>query len=243
MLIYHTSRQSNSTYSDETQICAACGEPFTRARASRRVTCSNSCQVRLGWANMSSEGRKKRIETASRVQTAIGAGGRLNDMRWSRPGAREEASIANRNRWADPEYKARVGAAISRGQSTPEARAKLSAAARRRWADPDYRARCLTAVRLTHRTDRYRQLMSELRRKQWKEPEKRARWVAALRHRAPKQSAFMKARWYESRLTAARAEQAQSRPQSSQAPRGYSMIGSTLRLTRNSPWRRLDTVL
>lgn len=205
-------------------FCAACGDPFVRPGRSKRITCSDSCRVRLGWTNMSDEGRARRRAAFSRAHAASGSGARLNEWKWSQPGARDAAAAANQRRWADPEYSARVAAAISRALSTPEAQAKLSTAARRRWDDPDYAARCLASMRASHRTERYRQLMSELKKRQWKEPEKRARWIAAIRRRSPQHSVFTN-----------------MLPRSHQ-PQGYSMFGTSLRINRNTPWRRLDVL-
>lgn len=162
-------------------VCASCGKPFDRPAGSQRRTCSRSCAVSLGWRNASPEVRAARCEANSVAQIRAGAGARLNTMRWARPGERERSAEKNRERWADPDYKARVSAAISAAHQSAEGRRVLSAAALKRWADPAIRERMLAGMVRSHQSPRHRRLMSRIRKLQWQDPELGPRYRKAAR--------------------------------------------------------------
>ena len=50
-------------------------------------------------------------------------------------------SEANKRRWRDPDYAARVSAGVKEATSTPEARARMSQQSSEQWRDRDYTLR------------------------------------------------------------------------------------------------------
>lgn len=105
---------------------------------------------------------------------------------------RDICAAKMRAKWADPEYKARVGAAISATYSTPrkraeqsargkesnarpEVKAKVDAARRRAWDDPEARSRRVASMRATLATPEAKVQRSAEAARRWADPEYKAR--------------------------------------------------------------------
>ncbi len=82
------------------------------------------------------------------------------------PDARHRArmGVAMKERWRDPEYRAKM-VTIIRKRQDPEYRARIGVGMKRRWQDPGYRAR-----------------MGAIRKKRWQDPGYRAR-MGAIREK------------------------------------------------------------
>ena len=65
--------------------------------------------------------------------------------RYQDPEYRAKISAAVKKRYQDPEYRAKMNAAMKKRGQNPEYRAKISAVAKKRYQDPEYRAKMSTA--------------------------------------------------------------------------------------------------
>ncbi|GAI90783.1 unnamed protein product, partial [marine sediment metagenome] len=71
------------------------------------------------------------------IQSALSA---TIKERWQNPEYRAKQSADAKERWQNPEYRAKQSAARKKQWQDPEYRAKQSAARKKQWQDPEYRA-------------------------------------------------------------------------------------------------------
>lgn len=116
--------------------------------------------------------------------TAEGGRGATGDFmsaealaRWARPEFREKVTAAVRATKATPECRARLSAAARERSRRPESRAAQADAQAARWADPEYRARVGAAISAT-RTPEYLAAQAERSRRLGATPEGLARAIA-----------------------------------------------------------------
>lgn len=115
-----------------------------------------------------------------------------------------ERVAAMKERWEDPDYRARLIAAVRATAATPEAKAIKSAAMKARWEGAEYRSRTIEALRAVASTPEGREIRSAASKAGWAIPEARARRCAANKaSRTPavraQISASLKALWGDKR--------------------------------------------
>ena len=81
---------------------------------------------------------------------------RATKKMWSEPGHRERISMLGKERWENPEFRAKVTKNMKIHGADPVFRSKMSIYAKKRWENPEYRDR-----------------MSKMMLEKWKDPEHR----------------------------------------------------------------------
>jgi group I intron endonuclease len=128
------------------------------------------------------ERRKQRVREATQQPAYREEAARRTKNRWdSNPGMRE----ATVQRWADPEYRARMMAI----HHNSETRARHSASARAQWLVPSVREQTIAHLRETHQDPAWRQQQSERSRRQWEDEGYRTRLLAVMRGAAYRERA------------------------------------------------------
>ena len=113
------------------------------------------------------------------------------------PEAKANYGAASKARWADPEFRTRVSAALRAGQASPEAKANYSAATKARWADPEFRAK----MKIVQADPEYKARHAAAMKIVQADPEYKARHAAISKiaqadpEYKARQSAATKARW------------------------------------------------
>lgn len=93
------------------------------------------------------------------------------------PEAKANYGAVSKARWADPEFRTRVSAALRAGQASPEAKASYSAAMKAKWADPEYKAK----MKIVRADPEYRAKHAAAMKIVQADPEYKARQAATSR--------------------------------------------------------------
>ena len=104
---------------------------------------------------------------------------RARQARWSKPGAAERMAEQMRQRWADPEQRAKNLAAIRATSVSDDQKVAHAESARAQWADPEQPKR-IAGMAAADQTPERKQRRSDATRRAWKNPERKQKTVDAL---------------------------------------------------------------
>lgn len=90
---------------------------------------------------------------------------------------RERQSAAAKARWADPEKREKISAALA----NPASRRKKSTAAKQQWGDPEQRKELQIKIKASRADPIVRQKIGAATKARWADPEMRERIIAAQR--------------------------------------------------------------
>lgn len=208
----------NVTEGGEGTRGAEFGRAVSRSRARPEVKAKHSEAQRRLWANPAHRAKRLASVAASHDAEYRAAAGKRSKDRWqaTSPADRAERlakahtdesrrirSDKMKAKWADPEYKARVSAAISAAHSTPDrraaqserakkvnadpiARSRIAAGRAAAWADPVKRARRIASMRASSMAPARRAKRSAATTAMWSDPANRARISASIAANVPR---------------------------------------------------------
>lgn len=96
---------------------------------------------------------------------------------------KDAVSAKTKERWADPEYKQRVSAAIKAAHTTPEAHKLLSARSKKFWKNPEYIAKASETRKLAWQSNERKYLASETTINSWANDDVREKRIAGIKAR------------------------------------------------------------
>lgn len=94
---------------------------------------------------------------------------------------KETIATFAKQRWADPEYKKRVSAAIQAASTTPEASILLSARSVKNWSNPEYVAKNVQARLDSWQSEERKKAASETIANTWKDDSIRAKRIEGIK--------------------------------------------------------------
>lgn len=110
-------------------------------------------------------------------------------------------SAERRERWSDPEFKAKMSAIQKKSQNKPETKLNHNDMLKERWSDPEYKAKMSAILKHTHNQPDVKAKLSDGLKERWSDPEYKAKMSAALKLSASapdakaKRSAAAKSAW------------------------------------------------